>query len=94
MTWSKPFEDEIATPAGKRLVTLKDAADHIRKLPKKDQQAPHWQLAIETLIMAAENRGPVLHAEIAMRRALNHGRPDDPVKPPRRKAAKKFRLIK
>jgi hypothetical protein len=73
MTWSLAFEDEITTPASQTLRTLKDAADLIRKLPKAEHSAAHWQLAIETLIMAAEDRGPVLHAQIAVSRALNHG---------------------
>ena len=93
MPWSTPFEDEITTPVGKTLPTLKDAADLIRKLPDKDQDAPHWQLAIETLILAAENRGPVLHAQIAVHRALRHGMPE-PEKPPRRKAVKKYRIVR
>jgi hypothetical protein len=93
MTWSKPFEDEIATPAGKTLRTLKDAANLIRKLPKGQADLPHWQVAIETLIMAAENRGPVLYAQIAVNRALRHGRPD-PAKPPRRKSATTYRIIR
>lgn len=93
MTWSLEFEDEIKTPSGKTLRSLRDAATYIRKLPKADQNAAHWQLAIEMLIMAAEKRGPRLHAQIAMNRALNHGRPD-PVKTPRRKAAKKYRVIR
>jgi hypothetical protein len=30
-----------------------------------------WQAAIETLIMAAEGRGPLMHARIGVLRALN-----------------------
>jgi hypothetical protein len=37
-------------------VTLKDAADYIMTLPKKVHDAPHWQLAMERLIDAAEGR--------------------------------------
>jgi hypothetical protein len=32
---------------------------------------PHWQAATEALIMAAEDRGPLMHARIGMLRALN-----------------------
>jgi hypothetical protein len=35
---------------------------------------PHWQAAIEALIMAAEDRGPLLHARVGMLRAFYHGR--------------------
>jgi hypothetical protein len=52
-------------------VTLRDAADHITKLPKAEQQLDEWQTAIEALIMAAESRGPLMHARIGMLRALN-----------------------
>jgi hypothetical protein len=41
------------------------------KLPKAEQNLPQWQPAIEALIMAAEDRGPLMHAAIGMRRALN-----------------------
>jgi hypothetical protein len=34
-------------------------------------EAAHWQAAIEALIMAAEDRGPLLHARVGMLRALN-----------------------
>jgi hypothetical protein len=30
-----------------------------------------WQAAIEALIMAAEGRGPLMHARVGMLRALN-----------------------
>ena len=30
--------------------------------------------AIEALILAAEGRGPLLHARVGMLRAMNHGR--------------------
>jgi hypothetical protein len=40
-------------------------------LPKAEQNLPEWQAAIEALIMAAEDRGPLMHARIGMLRALN-----------------------
>jgi hypothetical protein len=49
---------------------LRDAANHIEKLSKAEQaKPPHWQAAIEALIMAAEDRGPLLHARVGMLRA-------------------------
>ena len=56
------------------MTTLQDAADHILQLPKATQQLPHWQAAVEALILAAEGRGPLLHARVGMLRAMNHGR--------------------
>ena len=69
--WSREFEDPIPLPRGRQLVTLKDAADFITRLPKAEHEAKEWQTAIEVLIMAAEGRGPLMHARIGMMRALN-----------------------
>jgi hypothetical protein len=69
LNWSDEFEDPIS---GFR--TLHDAANYIQKLPKVTQQLPHWQAAVEALIMAAEGKGPLLHARVGMLRAMNHGR--------------------
>ena len=60
--WSRKFEDPITLPNSKTLVTLKNAADYIVKLPKAEQKHEKWQVAIEALIMAAEGRGPLMHA--------------------------------
>ena len=58
MSWSRRFDEPIQPPKGKKLVTLKDAAAYIMKLPKSKQQSPEWQAAGEAVIMAAEDRGP------------------------------------
>ena len=41
------------------------------KLPKTEQKLAEWQTATEALMMAAEGRGPLMHARIGVRRALN-----------------------
>ena len=69
--WNRQFEDPIPLPRGRQLVTLKDAADYITRLPKAEHESPQWQAAIEALIMAAEGRGPLMHARIGVMRALN-----------------------
>ena len=56
--WSKPFEDPVVLADGRKLITLKDAADYVMKLPKAEQKHEKWEAAIEALIMAAEDRGP------------------------------------
>lgn len=71
MTWSRPFDDQIELPNGRQIETLEQAARYIQKLPRAEQEAPEWQAATEALIMAAENRGPLLHARIGMMRAIN-----------------------
>jgi len=69
--WQRRFEDPIPLPRGRQLVTLQDAADYILKLPKAEQKLEEWQTATEALIMAAEGRGPLMHARVGMLRALN-----------------------
>jgi hypothetical protein len=71
MPWSRAFEDPIPLPRGRRFVTLKDAAAYIMKLPKDEQHLEEWQTATEALLMAAEDRGPLMHARVGMLRALN-----------------------
>jgi hypothetical protein len=71
MSWSRPFDDPITLPDGRTLLTLRDAADYITSLPKAEQNLEAWQAAIEALIMAAEGRGPLMHARIGMLRGLN-----------------------
>jgi hypothetical protein len=68
LSWSDEFEDPIPG-----MITLQDAADYIQTLTRATQKLPHWQAAVEALIMAAEGRGPLLHARVGMLRAMNHG---------------------
>jgi hypothetical protein len=71
VSWSRPFHDPIPVPKGKPLLTLKDAAAYILKLPKAKQKSPDLQTAGEALLMAAEDRGPMMHARIGVMQALN-----------------------
>jgi hypothetical protein len=88
MAWSREFEDMVPG-----LRTLRHAANYIKRLPKSEQVLPHWQAAVEALIMAAEDKGPLLHARIGMLRALNYGKPNPPIEP-RVKRAKKYRIVR
>jgi hypothetical protein len=69
--WSTSFEDPIPLPDGRQLLTLRDAANHIMKLPKAEHSAPEWQAAMEALILVAETGGPTMLARIGVMRALN-----------------------
>jgi len=73
--WSRAFDDPIPLPRGRQLVTLKDAAAYILKLPKSKRQSPEWQAAGEAVIMAAEGRGPLMHAHVGMMLALHGAKP-------------------
>lgn len=88
-SWSRRFPDPIPTNR-KPILTLKDAADYILKLPKSEQHKPHWQAAGEAVMMAAEDLGPIMQAEIGVRRALNFGKPA----PERDRRAKRYRIVR
>jgi len=65
MSWDRPFDHPVLLPRGAPARTLRDAAEYIRKLPKAQHDRPEWRLAIQMLIDAAENRGPMLFARMA-----------------------------
>lgn len=93
MPWSRPFDDPVTLPDGRALLTLRDAGQYIASLPKAKHDAPEWLVAAEAVLMAAEDRGPLLHAQVGMLRALNHGKPE-PERAPRRKVTKAYRIIR
>ncbi len=65
------FTSKTSTRHSSRPVAAWLAAAYIMKPPKAEQNLPEWQAATEALIMAAEDRGPLLHARVGMLRALN-----------------------
>ena len=69
--WSRRFDDPIDLPGRHQFTTLEEAAGYIMKVPKAEQKLEEWQAATEALIMAAEGRGPLMHARVGMLRALN-----------------------
>ena len=71
MAWFKRFYDPIVLPDGRKLLTLRDAAEYITALPKAEHDAADWQVAMETLLLVAERDGPEMLARIAVMKALN-----------------------
>ena len=71
MSWDQRFFDPIIVPRRKPLVTLRDAALYITKLPKAEHDADKWQAAMQALILVAEHNGPTMFARIGVMRALN-----------------------
>src|ERR1700730_17290786 len=69
--WDTQFDEPIPLPKGKPLVTLRDAALYITKLPKAQHNAEEWQAATQALILVAEHDGPTMFARIGVMRALN-----------------------
>jgi hypothetical protein len=45
VSWDQRFFDPIILPGRKPLVTFRDAALYITKLPKAEQQLEEWQTA-------------------------------------------------
>jgi hypothetical protein len=71
VAWDQEFFDPIVLPSGKKLITLRDAAEYITELPKAEHDTPEWQAAMEALLLVAENSGPPMFARIGVMRALN-----------------------
>jgi hypothetical protein len=53
------------------LVTLRNAALFIIKLPKAEHDTEEWQAAMQALLLVAEHDGPPMFARIGIMRALN-----------------------
>jgi hypothetical protein len=70
MSWDRPFDQPVPLPKGAPARTLRDAANYIKNLPKPEHDRQEWRLAVQMLIDAAENRGPMLFARMGMMRAM------------------------
>jgi hypothetical protein len=62
--WKRPFDDPIPLPLGRQIVTLRDAAEYARSLPKAEQDPEEWQAAVEALLLVIELNGPTMTARI------------------------------
>jgi len=68
------MEEQVRRDGGE-LQTLLDAGRYIEALPEAAHDRAEWQTAIQFLLMAAEDRLPVMFAHIALLKALNAGAP-------------------
>jgi hypothetical protein len=50
VSWHQTVFDPTELPNGRKLITLRDAANYIVKLPKAEQDAPEWQADAEVPI--------------------------------------------
>jgi hypothetical protein len=50
VAWWRKFDEPIVLPDGRKLMTLRDAADYIMGLPKAAFDSPEWQVAITALV--------------------------------------------
>jgi hypothetical protein len=93
VSWDQQFFDQIELPGRKPLVTLRDAAQYIIKLPKGEQDADEWQAAMQALMLVAEQDGPTMFARIGMMRALHRDKPKA-APAPRQKRAKVYKVVR
>ena len=73
MSWSREFDEPIALPDGRTLITLRDAASYMMGLPSKEKRLPEGQAAAEALLLMVELGGPTMFARNDVMRALNRG---------------------
>lgn len=71
MSWDTLLPSPIPVPGSKPLVTLRDAGMLIQKLPKSQANLPAWRTATEALMLAAEERRPLMHADVGLGKALH-----------------------
>jgi hypothetical protein len=71
VSWDRPFDQPVPLPGERPARTLRDAGNYIRELPQSERSTPEWRLAVQMLIDAAEDRGPMLFAKMGIDRALN-----------------------
>lgn len=90
MTWSRKFDTPIILPDGRKLVTLRDAAEYILSLPEETQAERPWQFAAECLKNAADREiAWMWFARPSMMHALLG--PNERAKEPRVKKAQRWR---
>lgn len=70
MSWERPFDQPIPLPSGAPARTLRDVANYIKKLPQSEHDLPEWRLAIQMVIDAAEDPGPMMFAKVGIERAF------------------------
>ena len=78
--WNDDLEPlPVPLPDGGHLTTLREAAEFIAKLPKREQKRPEWQSAVRDLLRAASGHGPWrFFARLAIMRAL-YGKTEPPI---------------
>jgi hypothetical protein len=94
VSWDQQFSDPIELPNGKKLLTLRDAAEYITKLPKAEHDAEEWLAAMKALLLVGEHDGPTMFARIGMMRALNHRRPVPKDESRRKRASKGYKIVR
>jgi len=90
--WRVRFDEPIRLSTGKAIHTLRDAAQHVIALPQAETEQSHWQNALACLLAAAERRGPVKTARVAMVKALAVSKKAAPSE--RLRAARSYKIVR
>ncbi|MBN9007222.1 MAG: hypothetical protein J0H40_17630 [Rhizobiales bacterium] len=71
MSWTRRLDPPIVLPEGRKLATLRDAAEYVLEQPPEVQSEPAWQHAAHALRNAAEREAAWMwFARPAMMRAI------------------------
>jgi hypothetical protein len=65
------LDKTFSSPKEKPIKTLTDARDYLLNLSKSRHREHDVQAAIEAVLMAAEGRGPILHATVGIGIVVN-----------------------
>jgi hypothetical protein len=93
MSRDQRFFDPIELPGRKPLVTHRDAAHYITKLPNDESALPQWETVIECLMLVGEHGGYPMFPHIAVMKALHRNEPKA-APAPRRNRAKAYNGIR
>lgn len=91
--WSRRLGVPINLPGGKQIVTLDDARKYLLAIPKaKHDKAV--EAAVEAVLMAAEGRGPVMHANVGVGRVVYGPKPPPEPRPSKQRPWTKVKLLR
>jgi hypothetical protein len=68
--WDTEFDDPIPLPDGGELLTLRDAAEYIRRLPASLRESERWQVAMKDLSRSVDTPAWRVLARLAIMKAL------------------------
>ena len=71
MSWDTLLPAPFPVLGSKPLVTLRDAGMLVHTLPGSQADLPAWRIATEALVLAAEKRCPLIHAQVGLMKALH-----------------------
>jgi hypothetical protein len=75
VSWSRPFEEPIELPDGRKLKTLAEAMAWLAKeIPKSEHKMEKVQTAAHCVTRAAEHGGPMILAQMAIMQAIRRHR--------------------